>query len=242
MQLCHIMKSNEHKKLPLCRNPKYFFPDISYTNSIPALARDNNCEMNPSVSRMITLIRRSGLLKYGDVFADFITDENIEEAILQGIRDYKEGDRTDLIFHLIEAWGGSAGRGFYIHHRGNMVALTHTLKAYEELINTCLHTKDTDSDSMTRLVNAGRAFDKAAPFIGISFITKHIHFWLTKNLGDNALPIFDSVVSVWVMRQSQPEWSHLNEYWNVMKDKATETGISLRALERQVFNYALRHK
>lgn len=235
------MKSNEHIIHPLCRNPKYFFPDISYVNSVPTLARDKDCEMSPSVSRMITHIRRSELLE-GDIFAGFRTDENIEEAILQGIRDYKEGGRTDLIFHLIEAWGGSAGRGFYIHHRGNNDSLTHTLKAYEELISTCLHTKETDSDSMKRLVSAGRSFDKAAPFIGISFITKHIHFWLTKNLRDNALPIFDSIISVWVMRLSQPDWSHLEEYWCVMLDKAKETGISLSALERQIFNYALRHK
>ncbi len=63
-----------------------------------------------------------------------------------------------------------------------------------------------------------------------------------RNLGDDALPIFDSIMAVWVMRLSYPDWAHLPEYWKVMIDKDHKEGLSLRALERRVFIYANEHK
>ena len=72
-----------------------------------------------------------------------------------------------------------------------------------------------------------------------SFITKHIRFWLYKKLGEDALPIYDSIMAIEVMRKKEPYITDLEEYWTVMVSKAKREGIKLMPLERQIFLHAI---
>jgi len=225
---------------PSCLNPKYFFPDIKYGKEVLPLSRDGNGGISDSVSRMIKIIKKVLPKGKSSLLDGFENDDAIESEVIRLITEYEDGDPLDDIFHLIEAWGGSAGRGLYIHEdswKDDTV-----MKAYEPLVKVCLETETINEGSMRRLVKACRSFSDEVDYIGISFITKHVHFWLMRNLGDDALPIFDSIMAVWVMRLSYPDWTHLPEYWKVMIDKAHKEELSLRALERRVFIYANEHK
>lgn len=83
------------------------------------------------------------------------------------------------------------------------------------------------------------SFDKSVDYLGVSFITKHVRFWLIRTLGNNALPIYDSIMANEVMRLNAVNAKHLAEYWKVMAAKAKQLGIGLVPLERQIFQYSL---
>ena len=110
---------------------------------------------------------------------------------------------------------------------------------YETLINACLDTSEISDGSIDKLVAAVSSFDTSVDHLGVSFITKHVRFWLFRTLGENALPIFDSVMACEVMRLSSVSAKHLGEYWKVMAAKAKQLGIGLVPLERQIFQYSL---
>ena len=215
--------------------PQYHFPDIKYKAETPSMLNPEG-GFSRGVKAMVSLLVRHGFVS-GDFFEGFFNDDDIEKEAIRQIKAYHPGDDPESIFHLIQAWGGNSGRGIYLH--GNGFNWNDLKPKYETLINACLDTTEIGDGSINKLVKAVRAFDKSVDHLGVSFITKHVRFWLFRTLGENALPIFDSVMANEVMRLNTVNAKHLGEYWKVMAAKAKQLGIGLVPLERQIFQYSL---
>ena len=221
--------------------PKYRFPDIQYTTEIPNLIK-LGCGFSKSVKSMITLLTKRGLVDYR-IFDFIVNDDDLERLILDKIKKYKQGDSLEDIFHLIQIWGGSTGRVIYVtRDEFNWNNIVHQ---YQRLVNVCSSVFDINEQTISQLIEVISEFDMSVKNISVSFITKHTRYWLYKSLGNNALPIYDSIMANYVMQKKAPNLRHLAEYWNIMVDKAKDMNITLMSLERQIFIYAfdfLRHK
>ena len=223
------------KQAPCYLNPRYSFPDIKYKAETPSMLNPEG-GFSRGVKAMVSLLVRHGFVS-GDFFEGFFNDDDIEKEAIRQIKAYHPGDDPESIFHLIQAWGGNSGRGIYLH--GNGFNWNDLRPKYETLINACLDTSEISDGSIDKLVAAVSSFDTSVDHLGVSFITKHVRFWLFRTLGENALPIFDSVMACEVMRLNAVSAKHLGEYWKVMAAKAKQLGIGLVPLERQIFQYAL---
>ena len=221
--------------IPIELNPCYHFPDIQYQKEMPSLRKPGE-GFSKGVKAMITLLRRNDIVS-ADFFANLHNDDDIEKEALRRICEFKPEDDLESIFHLIQAWGGSSGRGIYIFGRG--FNWTELKPEYESLLSTCFQTKTDDEKSISTLVQAVIKFDKSIDHLGVSFITKHVRFLLYRTLKEDTLPIYDSVMAREVMLQTNPSVKQLAEYWKVMTAKAKRLGISLMSLERQIFQHSL---
>lgn len=213
---------------------KYRFPDIKYTAEMPNLIKLGG-GFSKSVKSMITLLTKRGFVD--DSLFDFlVNDDDLERLILDKINKYNQGDGLEEIFHLIQIWGGSTGRIIYVtRDEFNWDNIVHQ---YQRLVDICLSVSEINESTLSRLTEAISEFDMFVKNIGVSFITKHTRYWLYKSLGNNALPIYDSVMANYVMQKKTPNLRHLSEYWNIMVKKANDMNIALMPLERQIFIYA----
>jgi hypothetical protein len=210
-----------------------FFPNISYSDKIPPLVDDD--VFSTSVKSMITLLVRKGLVTKG-VFAELRTDDDIESLILEKVKNYSCGDNIEEIFHLIQIWGGITGRGVYIFNK--LFDWNRIAPFYQKLVDRCISTKELNKKSIEKLVITAKEFDESVKYIGVSFITKHMRFWMYYSLGNDALPIYDRIMASCVMRKNSVQIKHLSNYWDAMILKSRQLNISLMALERQIFKYA----
>ena len=220
---------------PLYLHPKYHFPDIEYQAETPTMLNPE-AGFSRGVKAMVSLLLRRNLVDES-FFDGLFNDDDIEKEAIRQIKSYHPGEDPKSIFHLIQAWGGNSGRGIYLHGEGfNWNVLR---PKYETLIKACINTAEINDESISKLVKAVRSFDKSVDHLGVSFITKHVRFWLIRTLGNNALPIYDSIMANEVMRLNAVNAKHLAEYWKVMAAKAKQLGIGLVPLERQIFQYSL---
>lgn len=212
---------------------KYRFPDIEYTLEMPNLI-DENGGFSKSVRTMRTLlINKNIVIKDLDKIKN---DDDLEREIIKRIKQYKQGDSVEEIFHLIQLWGGSAGRIIYNFDGG--FVWKNIYPHYQKLIDVCLSVSEVNQLTIAQMRSAVCDFNKSVKNIGVSFITKHTRYWLYKTLGFNALPIYDNIMAKYVMRKKTAEIRNLEEYWTIMANIATQMGIDLMPLERQIFKYA----
>lgn len=221
------------KQIPLYLNPKYNFPNIEYVPELVDLMDKDS--LSSPVKAMITLLSKKNIITQ-DFCAGFKKDDDVEKEILRRIKEYSPGDNLEEIFHLIQIWGGATGRYIYIFDGG--FSWHKVSEQYTKLVDTCLSISSISDSTINKLVDAVNEFDKAVAHMGVAFITKHTRFWLNRTLGNNALPIYDSIMANCVMRKNSAEAKHLSEYWSVMIAKAQQLGIGLMPLERQIFKYA----
>lgn len=221
--------------IPIDLNPKYHFPELSYTNDVPPLVRPGG-KFSKSVAGMITIMKNSKIVRE-DLFDRFETDDDIERHIIEQVSVFNLQDDPLDLFHLIQGWGGISGRMIYLHRdEWNPEKIR---VAYKNLVETCKNVDTFTEDKINSIIDAIILFDSQVRFMGVAFITKHTRFWLSRPLGDDALPIYDSVMAKEVMGLNIPDVKSIKEYWMVMKSKADRLGISLRALERQIFKNAI---
>ena len=225
---------------PIDLNPKYRFPYIEYQKEKPKMRKPGE-RFSKSVQTMISILTNEDRHIVDKYFFDKLSDDDeIEEKALEKIDNYREGDDIETIFHLIQAWGGSSGRGIYVfkNKSGEKYRWQVIEKPYKELVKACLKANKEDKEYIKKLVSVANTAVGNISNLGVSFITKHIRFWLYKNLREEALPIYDSVMAIEVMHKKEPYITDLEEYWNVMAAKAKREGISLMSLERQIFLHA----
>ena len=210
-----------------------YFPDIHYTQKMQPLIDGN--KFSKSVKSMITLLVNNDIVP-GDLFIELKTDDDIENLVLRKIQEYSHGEDIEEIFHLIQIWGGITGRGVYIFEKPfNWGTIA---PHYQSLVDRCLSTRELSDESINVLLAAINKFNTSVKHMGVSYITKHIRYWLYQSLGNNALPIYDSIMANCVMQKRSAELRHLSEYWHAMIIKSKQLNISLMALERQIFKYA----
>lgn len=213
-------------------NGKGMFPDIEYTGRKLPLTLG---EFSRGVRAMITLLQKRQIVPLG-FFQGLQSDDELEEEALRRIRNYQDGEDLESIFHLIQTWGGSTGRGVYI--RGNGFDWSVIEPAYRELVESCLSVRTLTGDSIAFLSSAVNGFNQRIRHIGVSFITKHTRFWLHKSLGEkNALPIYDKIMAGFVMGKDSALGKDLAEYWTVMINEAQRHQVGLVPFERQLFRY-----
>lgn len=232
-----ILESEALLQIPVELNPKYFFPEICYTLDVPNLI-DENSGFSKNVQAMKTLLIKKNLINE-NIFSCLKNDDDLEKLIIDRIKSYNSGEELEEIFHLIQIWGGSAGRGIYVF--GNGFTWEDVGYYYQQLVDACFMAKDISESSVDIIVKAVSEFNKAVRNLGVAFITKHTRYWLYRNLGLNALPIYDSIMANCVMKKGTAEIRDLLEYWRVMIAKSTQLGVKLVPLERQIFKYAYQH-
>lgn len=108
---------------------------------------------------------------------------------------------------------------------------------YKKLVDACINIAPISEikEIIPDMVEIVKNFN--VKYLKVAFITKHTRYWLQKNFGDNALPIYDTIMATNVMRKKGLDIEHLEEYWEVMVDKAHCQEVSLVKLERQLFEY-----
>ena len=221
-----------HSKVDIVFSPRYHFPELNFTNGIPALS--DKGALSPSVQRMITIMKNKGEIPQN--WEKPSSDDELERIIIEAISSYPGKKSLRDIFNYIQMWGGTSGRGIYVNKRG--FHWEQIEPEYTKLVSCCLATTENTPKQRDILINAVKEFNKNVPNIGLSFITKHTRYWLTRTLKNDALPIFDSVMASNIMVASSSQTiRHLKEYWDVMTAKARQKGIQLIPLERQLFKH-----
>ena len=220
--------------IPIELNSKYRFPDIEYTPiKVPLIDAGT---FSKNVKAMITLLGKKGIVRE-ELFNELNikNDDDLEDYIIRQIKAYKSEESPEEIFHMIQIWGGSSGRGIYLF--GDAFKWENIAIPYQNLVKVCLSTTEITKDSIIKLVEVVREFNDSVKNINVAFITKHTRYWLYRTLAENALPIYDSIMAKYVMRRTA-SIKDLQEYWEVMIAKANKLGIGLVPLERHIFKYA----
>ena len=208
------------------------FPSINYHAPVPNIGMENQLPSGPR--GMITLLTNRGLI-HAEEFEHINNMRELESDILFRIQNYHRGTDLQGIFHRIHIWGGLSGRNIYVRDGGFVQEMV--LPFYQELVTDCLTIRELSDASLqsTRLIV--HQFNESVRNIGLSFITKHVHFWLFRNLSTNTLPIYDKVMANNIMQCRSVREMDLVPYWRLMIVKAREEGITLDSLERHLFAY-----
>ena len=177
--------------------------------------------------------------------------ESLEE-LEEDIRDWANrvgANPTDgglqQVFHLVQIWGGEHGR--YIYVQGPAFDWEAICPHYRRLVEAVLQwgagrevdEVEVDDLHVEVLADAARAFNEAMKAqgrrLGISFITKHVHFWSCAVCSDREVPIFDRFMAQGL--GVALTWRNLASYWRDMYRKAEAEDLRVSALERKLFIY-----
>lgn len=216
------------------KNRSPHFPDIEYKNEFGRL-NDSIDIFSKSVRAMMSLLNDRDIVS-ADLYDNLKTDDDIENKIFGMVLSEDYEDKLQDIFHLIQTWGGITGRQIYI--RGNGFNWDEILPKYKNMVDECLKVDKVNKDTISNLCQVVKEINASIKYLGISFITKHVRFWLYRNLKQNALPIYDSIMAKTVMNKQSVQIWNLEEYWLQMYYKSLELKIDLMPLERQIFKYA----
>ena len=161
------------------------------------------------------------------------------------------------IFHTIQTWGGKGGRTVYNRpkmeppSKGGRFHENFDIETYRKLVQRCL-SFEKDGDWVQTfskwIFESHKYYCKKKGIKGginnfnISFSTKHVRYWLYNKLEDQSLPIFDkriienfNKIEGNNLKNTHPK--HLEFYWKQMIEKSEKEKISLKQLERLLFNY-----
>lgn len=213
------------------------FPNIEYSNSFTTL-RGEDDNVRPVPRSMITLLSGQGTHPEFHFIKENFSEQfdndinKLEQNIFDCVCGYHHGDDLESIFHKIQIWGGITGRNIYVRQNFSWSSIA---PKYQNLVDACLNINDLSEESIVRLYDAFVRFNEVKN-IGVSFITKHIHFWTYVNLKQDAFPIFDKVMSENLLGE-RVNFRNLKVYWRYMITKAKEENVNLMSLERQLFNY-----
>jgi len=174
--------------------------------------------------------------------------EDLEKEIRHWVRffgDHPSDGVLQQVFHLVQIWGGNHGR--YIYVQGPAFDWAAICPHYRALVEAVLHwgdggsidgiaVEDLDVEALVEAAVAMNAAMRAqGRKLGLSFITKHVHFWSCAVSVDREVPIFDRFLAQGL---GVPlTWRNLGPYWRDMFNKADAEGLRVSALERKLFVY-----
>lgn len=166
-----------------------------------------------------------------------IKTANALEKTIFGLIENYGGTRDERlrVFHLIQIWGGFSGRNIYLDPE-NGFDWNSIDSYYKILIDVCRQIDDHSEASREIVLRAIKVFKKNIKHIGVSFITKHVRFWLYDTSGDRMLPIYDSIMSKRYMNQKYMTYKGLTAYWERMVVESEGKKISLAEYERIIYN------
>lgn len=212
------------------------FPKINYSKVVTPLSDGGQPRRVPS--GMITLLSGQGSHPefhfVGSDFARKFDDDinKLENSILEDVCAYRPGADLEQIFHKIQIWGGPMGRMVYVRQKFDWKKIG---PKYRVLVDACLNMKDLSESSVDAMYKA--MLECRINQLGVSFMTKHVHFWTYSSLGENALPILDKVMSRIFVEGARLGLKAVKPYWLDMIAESRKEKVSLVALERQLFSY-----
>ena len=206
------------------------WPDINYQN---LGMQDLGVQQLPKA--MVTKVRNYAGVNTDRLLNNIHNMHELEENIVSSINNCAINDNNQIIdiFHKIEIWGGRAAGSTYTRDGGFNKNIN--INAYIELIKACVSIHNNNDDSLGIIYNKAIECNEYCKNFGVSYISKHIYFWTMKSLGDNALPIYDGYIATGLYDRKQ-ELDHIVYYWQDMREKANSEGITIRVLERAIFN------
>ncbi len=236
------------------------FPDdIDYQQTVyPPLVIDK-IEDSVSVKFMINLLTKYGLK---NPVEKFTTLDEVEKYLFNKISSFsKIEDISDEelinIFHTIQVWGGKGGRLIYNKPKleqpstGGRFHENFDIETYRTLVSRCLNFEK-DGDWVQTVSKwtfeshkshcKKKGIKGGINMFNISFSTKHVRFWLYNKLKDDTLPIFDLRIQngfnkIQGNSLKNDKEEHLEFYWKQMIEKSKKEDITLKQLERLLFNY-----
>lgn len=243
----NLGKDVKHKKNSKTRigenrmemNQTLNFPDIDYQELYPSLKNDL-IENNKSVKSMRTILVNNGFHESirnqkGLEFKNLSELEKYLFSTISSIRNITDDELID-IFTKIQYWGGNQGRIIYVRRGG--FDENFDIEIYRKFIERCLNFEK-DGDWVQTV--SKWTFESHMFGFNVSFSTKHVRFWLYNKLKDYTLPIFDNIIRSGFNsiqgNNLKNNRESLEFYWKQMIEKSTKEGITLKKLERLLFNY-----
>lgn len=216
------------------------FPNIQYVNNFVPLQGNDGNELPPSPRAMFSLLINKGI-----VDVNFLNNINnmtqLEAEVFDLIDHYPENEASlERIFHLIQIWGGRTGRGIYVNQDFHWEDVVQVYEPFIGLIRAFISIDPLTLNLATGAVGAFRndLHDIHYTGMGVAFITKHVRFWMHRNLPEDMLPIYDSTFSEHIMQKGKTaQQKDLLNYWQGKVAKAAQEQVSLSSLEKQLFNY-----
>ena len=215
----------------ICDNFSSCFPDIDYKNEFSRLNESIDV-FSKSVRAMITLLNDRKILP-PHLCDNLKTDDDIENKVFEMILSENYEEKLQDIFHLIQIWGGITGRNIYVF--GDGFNWNDILPKYKLLVDKCIQIREVNETTISNLCRVVKEINSSVKYLGTSFITKHVRFWLYRNLRLKALPIYDSIMAKTIMKKQSAQISNLKEYWLLMYYQSIKLNIDLMPLERQIF-------
>lgn len=188
---------------------------------------------NDNVSQaIVTIIKNQGIDLHG---MDGITSLlELERKICELVMNYKgSSEERQIIFHLIQIWGGRAGRSIYVRpqQRFNWNDVD---MYYKPFIDSCRSIKGTSISDMQSTLSAAVDLN-GLKYIGYTFITKHLRFWTYPQLKLQMFPPYDSKMSRCYMNRRY-NYKDIIPYWQRIYREAAQKRMSVAEYERNLFN------
>jgi hypothetical protein len=219
---------------------QFAIPNLDWNEEIPFVIGGND-----SIKAMTTNMYKHGhsllINKIKVEIGDQLNTENLSNLIEKRINEYYKINSNELlleIFHLIQLWGGKAGRQFYFKKTKIKI------EYYKRFVETVISTRNIE-----HIINQTKIFIQSTSNINIAFITKHVSFW--QRCTPSALiqlPIYDSIIAKNIMGKyvknknsingyTYNDFKHLHIYWQEMLGVSINLGIPMNNIERQTFNF-----
>jgi len=215
--------------------------------ALPAMARNpnpllaNTTRLWSSIKGMQTVMSRD-TVGFGHIAslidATNVLDlpqqmQNLEQRILEKMRAYRRRPDQALlveIFHMVQLWGGRAGRNIYV--MGNGFAENWNQDAYQEFVAASVDLVGGPGPvpRVPRLIAAAGNIHQ----FGVAFATKHARFW-AQAANAQPLPIYDRIMARGCFGKA-PHWKDYGSYVTQMVGHASDANVDVATLERNAFN------
>jgi hypothetical protein len=220
---------------------KIEFPQIhSFPEKMNPIEHSQRLKL--TIIRMKTLFTKKNIKINSDSFIpnddiDFSKATfKIENHIGNLIREYvkvNDDDKIIEIVHYIHFWGGITGRNIYVKNGG--FDNNFNLEVYKKIVHILIVLNE---ENICKDLKEIQILFKHIPNIGISYASKHMHFW-SKNANQNNIefPILDSIIANGLFITKYFAWRHYCPYVIEMRNFAKENKTTISILERELYNY-----
>lgn len=232
-----VLKATDFDQLKQLKPGDFAVPELDM-NTPPVLA--DSPRLKKSIKGMFTIMCNKGFeqaVRDFDACADddfAVKTQALERSIESKIKLYFNRPRSDdairEVFHLIQLWGGVAGRGIYNQDGG--FAKNFDCDAYKSLIDVALNPDPCREKNIQRAEKATNEIR----YFGISFSTKHLRFWSLFGC-DGSFAIYDRVMAKGCFGRKSPLWSHYGEYISGLKEVAEKQRVTINEIERFCFAF-----
>jgi hypothetical protein len=209
---------------------------VKQRNSQLLLADDKR--LRRSIKAMKTTLKRVGLSSVANVLPETHDGllpqrhEALEADILRSMKSYlSQPHDAELVqvFHLVQLWGGIAGRNIYVMDGG--FESNFRLESYRDFALAAISSLNLTEKVAELIDSCGKI-----RHFNVSFATKHACFW-ARATSAPPLPIYDNLMAAGCLGYRTATWQRYASYHQGMEETAHEHNMDLRSLERIAFAF-----